>query len=126
MAEKLLMMALSPTMSEGTIARWRVAEGESFAAGQLLCEVETDKASMDYEAPKDARLLKILLPQGGRAAVGDPIAIIGAEGENIDALLAATATTAAAAPGGAAVETAPRSAANSAAGAAAGATPGTA
>ncbi|HUW41394.1 MAG TPA: dihydrolipoamide acetyltransferase family protein [Rectinemataceae bacterium] len=99
MAEKLFMMALSPTMSEGTIARWRVAEGEAFTAGQLLCEVETDKASMDYEAPKDARLLKILLPQGGRAAIGDPIAIVGAEGENIDALLAsADAPRAAAAP----------------------------
>jgi pyruvate dehydrogenase E2 component (dihydrolipoamide acetyltransferase) len=107
MAEKLLMIALSPTMSEGTIARWKVAEGEAFTAGQLLCEVETDKASMDYEAPKNARLLKILLPQGGKANIGDPIAIIGAEGENIDALLASTAAAASAASAAATIAAAP-------------------
>ncbi|MGA2546658.1 MAG: dihydrolipoamide acetyltransferase family protein [Rectinemataceae bacterium] len=82
MAEKLLMMALSPTMTEGTITKWKVAEGAAFKAGALLCEVETDKASMDYEAPKDAVLLKILLPEGGKAAVGDPIAVIGSAGED--------------------------------------------
>jgi pyruvate dehydrogenase E2 component (dihydrolipoamide acetyltransferase) len=82
MAEKLLMMALSPTMSEGVIAKWNIPEGASFKAGSLLCEVETDKASMDYEAPKDSVLLKIIVPAGGKAAVGDPIAIIGAAGED--------------------------------------------
>jgi pyruvate dehydrogenase E2 component (dihydrolipoamide acetyltransferase) len=92
MAERLLMMALSPTMSEGTIARWRVAEGQAFKAGALLCEVETDKASMDYEAPKDAVLLRIVLPEGGKAAVGDAIAIIGAAGEDPTPLLAPLAT----------------------------------
>ena len=51
MAERLLMMALSPTMSEGTIVAWKQAEGSAFTAGSVLCEVETDKASMDYEAP---------------------------------------------------------------------------
>jgi pyruvate dehydrogenase E2 component (dihydrolipoamide acetyltransferase) len=82
MAEKLLMMALSPTMTEGTITKWRVAEGAAFKAGELLCEVETDKASMDYEAPKDAVLLKILLSEGGKAAVGESIAVIGSAGED--------------------------------------------
>src|SRR5208337_1442921 len=82
MAEQLLMMALSPTMSEGTIAKWKVAEGFAFAAGSVLCEVETDKASMDYEAAKDAVLLKILVPEGGKAAVGDPIAVVGKAGED--------------------------------------------
>ena len=83
MAERLLMMALSPTMTEGVIAKWRAAEGASFEAGSVLCEVETDKASMDYEAPKGAVLLKVLVPEGGKAAVGDPIAVIGAAGEDV-------------------------------------------
>jgi pyruvate dehydrogenase E2 component (dihydrolipoamide acetyltransferase) len=84
LSERLLMMALSPTMAEGTIAKWKVAEGSAFKAGSLLCEVETDKASMDYEAPKDAFLLEILVPEGGKAAVGEPIAIIGSAGEKWD------------------------------------------
>jgi pyruvate dehydrogenase E2 component (dihydrolipoamide acetyltransferase) len=87
MAEKLLMMALSPTMEEGTIARWNVAESAAFKAGSVLCEVETDKASMDYEAPKDAVLLKIVVPEGGRAAVGQLIAVIGSAGEDPGPLL---------------------------------------
>jgi len=91
MAERLYMIALSPTMNEGTIARWKVAEGEAFTAGQVLCEVETDKASMDYEASKNAVLLKILLPQGGKANIGEAIAIVGAQGEDIGPLLSATA-----------------------------------
>jgi pyruvate dehydrogenase E2 component (dihydrolipoamide acetyltransferase) len=82
MAEKLLMIALSPTMTEGTITKWKKAEGESFTSGDLLCEVETDKASMDYEAPRKAVLLKIVVPQGGKASVGDTIAVIGKEGED--------------------------------------------
>jgi pyruvate dehydrogenase E2 component (dihydrolipoamide acetyltransferase) len=88
MAEKLYMIALSPTMTEGTLARWKVAEGQAFKAGSVLCEVETDKASMDYEAPKDGVLLKALLAEGGRAAVGEVIGILGKAGENPDALLA--------------------------------------
>jgi pyruvate dehydrogenase E2 component (dihydrolipoamide acetyltransferase) len=83
MAEKLLMIALSPTMTEGTIAKWKKTEGQAFVPGDLLCEVETDKASMDYEAPKNAVLLKIIVPEGGKAAVGDPIAVIGKSGEAI-------------------------------------------
>lgn len=91
MAEKLMMIALSPTMTEGTIAKWKKQEGQAFSPGDLLCEVETDKASMDYEAPKNAVLLKILVPEGGKAAVGDTIAVIGKAGENIDASLLASA-----------------------------------
>ena len=81
MSQKLMMIALSPTMTEGTIAAWKKNEGEAFAAGDLLCEVETDKASMDYEAPTSAVLLKILVPAGGKASVGQTIAIIGKAGE---------------------------------------------
>ena len=84
MAESLLMIALSPTMTEGSIARWKLKENDAFSSGDLLCEVETDKASMDYEAPKSAVLLKILVPEGGKAAVGQPIALIGKAGEKVD------------------------------------------
>jgi len=89
MAEFLQMIALSPTMEEGRIAKWNKEEGQSFASGDVLCEVETDKASMDYEAPKSAALLKIIVPAGQTVKVGAPIAIIGALGESVEALLAA-------------------------------------
>jgi len=82
MAEKLMMTALSPTMTEGTISKWNKVEGEAFSSGDLLCEVETDKASMDYEASKSAVLLKIVVPAGGKAGVGDLIAVIGKAGED--------------------------------------------
>ena len=91
MAEIIYMTALSPTMTEGTIARWKKSEGDGFVSGDLLLEVETDKASMDYEAPKSASLLKILLPAGGKAKVGDPIGIIGKKGEDIAELMASLA-----------------------------------
>jgi pyruvate dehydrogenase E2 component (dihydrolipoamide acetyltransferase) len=87
MAEKLPMLALSPTMDQGTIARWHVQEGESFGEDDVLCEVETDKASMDYESRDAGTLLKILVPEGGEAEVGQPIAIFGDEGEEIDDLV---------------------------------------
>ncbi len=76
-------------MNEGRIASWKVAEGASFSSGDVLCEVETDKASMDYEAPVSGVLLKILLPAGATAKVGEPIAIVGKEGEDISSLPAA-------------------------------------
>ncbi len=85
MAENLYMMALSPTMSEGTIARWLVAEGAPFGSGAVLCEVETDKATMDYEAPKAGVLLKVVIPAGGSASVGETIAVIGKAGEAVPA-----------------------------------------
>lgn len=82
MAEYIRMSALSPTMNEGRIASWKIAEGSSFSSGDVLCEVETDKASMDYEAPVSGTLLKILLPAGATARVGEPIAIAGRKGED--------------------------------------------
>jgi pyruvate dehydrogenase E2 component (dihydrolipoamide acetyltransferase) len=87
MAEKVLMIALSPTMEEGTIVRWNKKEGETVGSGDLLCEVETDKATMDYESPLEGTLLKVLVPEGGSAKVADPIAIMGEKGEDISALL---------------------------------------
>ncbi len=71
-------------MTEGSIARWKLKENDAFVSGDPLCEVETDKASMDYEAPKSGVLLKILVPEGGKATVGQPIAFIGKAGERVD------------------------------------------
>ena len=88
MPEKILMIALSPTMEMGTLARWRKKEGDTVASGDVLCEVETDKATMDYESSSEGTLLKILLPEGGQAKVGEPIAIVGKPGEDIAAILA--------------------------------------
>ncbi|GAB6189886.1 pyruvate dehydrogenase complex dihydrolipoamide acetyltransferase [Marinitoga arctica] len=87
MAEKLLMIALSPTMEKGTIINWIKKENESFTEGDVLCEVETDKTTMEYEAMEEGTLLKILVPEGGKAGVGEPIAIFGEPGEDISDLL---------------------------------------
>ena len=88
MPEKVLMLALSPTMETGTLARWRKKEGDTVKSGDVLCEVETDKATMDYESSAEGTLLKIVLPEGGQAKVGDTIAVIGKPGEDISAILA--------------------------------------
>lgn len=88
MAEKLLMLALSPTMDKAVIARWLKKEGEAVSNGDVVCEVETDKATMDYESMADGVLLKIVVPEGGEAAVGELIAVVGDEGEDISGLLA--------------------------------------
>ena len=88
MPEKILMIALSPTMETGTVARWRKKEGDTIASGDVLCEVETDKATMDYESSAEGTLLKILLPEGGQAKVGDVIAIVGKPGEDISGIVA--------------------------------------
>lgn len=88
MAEQLLMLALSPTMETAVIARWVKQEGDTVASGEVICEVETDKAVMEYESPSDGVLLKIVVPEGGRAAVGEPIGVIGEENEDISGLLA--------------------------------------
>ncbi|MFW5843240.1 MAG: dihydrolipoamide acetyltransferase family protein, partial [Spirochaetota bacterium] len=77
MAERVLMTALSPTMEEGQIVSWNKREGDSVSSGDVLCEVETDKATMDYEATQEGTILKIVIDQGNSAKVGDTIAIIG-------------------------------------------------
>jgi len=87
MAEKILMIALSPTMEAGVIARWNKKVGDKISTGDLLCEVETDKAAMDYESQGDGTLLKILVPDGARVKVGEPIAIMGGDGEDFSGLL---------------------------------------
>jgi len=91
MAEQVLMLALSPTMEEGTIITWHKKEGEAVAQSDIICEVETDKATMEYESVNEGTLLKILVPAGGQARVGDPIAVVGKPGEDIGSLVEAAA-----------------------------------
>jgi pyruvate dehydrogenase E2 component (dihydrolipoamide acetyltransferase) len=83
MSEELTMPRLSDTMEEGTIGRWLKREGESFHEGDVIAEIETDKATMDFQAYDDGTLLKILVADGESAALGAPIAIVGAEGEEV-------------------------------------------
>ncbi len=87
MAEKLIMLALSPTMETGTIVKWNKQEGDIVESGDVLCEVETDKATMEYESVNDGTLLKIVVPEGGQAGIGQAIAIVGEKGEDITELL---------------------------------------
>ncbi|MCA3267845.1 MAG: pyruvate dehydrogenase complex E1 component subunit beta [Azospirillum sp.] len=108
----VLMPALSPTMTEGKIARWLKAEGDAVKSGQVLCEIETDKATMEVEAVDEGTLAKILVPGGTEGVkVNQPIAVIAAEGESVSAASAPVAAAAAAAPVAApAVHAAPASA----------------
>jgi pyruvate dehydrogenase E2 component (dihydrolipoamide acetyltransferase) len=77
MATIMEMPKLSDTMQEGTIARWLKKEGEKVSAGNPIIEIETDKATMEYEAPTSGILLKILVGDGQKCALQDPIAVIG-------------------------------------------------
>jgi pyruvate dehydrogenase E2 component (dihydrolipoamide acetyltransferase) len=99
MATNILMPALSPTMTEGTLARWLKKEGEQVKAGDIIAEIETDKATMEVEAVDEGILGKILVP-GGTAAVkvNDVIAVLVEPGESADAAPAAKPASAAAAP----------------------------
>ncbi|MHA4808650.1 pyruvate dehydrogenase complex dihydrolipoamide acetyltransferase [Flavitalea flava] len=87
MAEVILMPRLSDTMTEGVIAAWHKKVGESVKKGDLLAEVETDKATMDLESYKDGTLLYTGTDKGGKILVNDLLAIIGAPGEDISALV---------------------------------------
>ena len=85
MAEQLTMPRLSDTMEQGTIGRWVKREGESFSEGDVIAEIETDKATMDFQAYADGTLLRILVGDGETAALGAPIAIVGQAGEQLPA-----------------------------------------
>ncbi|OLN94010.1 Pyruvate dehydrogenase complex protein X component, mitochondrial [Colletotrichum chlorophyti] len=81
------MPALSPTMTEGNIASWKVKEGESFSAGDVLLEIETDKATMDVEAQDDGVMFKITTGDGAKAVqVGTRIAVIAEPGDDLSSL----------------------------------------
>ncbi len=83
MPTEILMPALSPTMEEGKLAKWLVKEGDNVAAGDLLAEIETDKAVMEFEAVEDGIIGKLLVAEGAEAvAVNTPIALLLEEGES--------------------------------------------
>ncbi len=106
MAINILMPALSPTMEEGTLAKWLVKEGDTVKSGQVIAEIETDKATMEFEAVDEGRIGKILVPAGTAGVkVNVAIAVLVEDGEDLGASPAA-AKPAAAAPAPAAVVTA--------------------
>jgi pyruvate dehydrogenase E2 component (dihydrolipoamide acetyltransferase) len=83
---ELKMPALSPTMEEGTLAKWLVKEGDNVKSGDILAEIETDKATMEFEAVDEGKIAKILVPEGTDGVkVGAPIAIMAGEGEDASA-----------------------------------------
>src|SRR5262245_9455785 len=93
---KTLMPALSPTMTEGNLAKWLKAEGEAVKPGDVIAEIETDKATMEVEAIDEGTLGKILVPAGAQAIkVNEPIALLLTEGEDAGALAASAAPAAA-------------------------------
>jgi len=98
MTVQVLMPALSPTMTDGKLAKWLKKEGDAVESGDVLCEIETDKATMEVEAVEEGTLGKILVAEGSEGvAVNSPIAIILEEGEDASAITEA-ATAAPAAP----------------------------
>ena len=110
MAEVILMPRLSDTMTEGVVAAWHKNVGDTVKKGDLLAEIETDKATMELESYQDGVLLHIGTPRGGKLQVNDLLAIFGKAGEDVSALIAQN-TGAATAP--APIETAPASVAPS-------------
>ena len=87
---ELKMPALSPTMEEGTLAKWLVKEGDEVKSGDILAEIETDKATMEFEAVDEGTVARILVPEGSEGVkVGAPIAILAGEGEDAGAAASA-------------------------------------
>ena len=86
MATEVLMPALSPTMEEGTLAKWLVKEGDRVKSGQILAEIETDKATMEFEAVDEGIVGRILVAEGSAGVkVNTPIAVMVEEGESVSA-----------------------------------------
>ena len=101
MPTEILMPALSPTMEEGTLAKWLVKEGDTVASGDIMAEIETDKATMEFEAVDEGTIGKILIEEGSEGVkVNTPIAILLEDGESADDI--SDAAPAAAAPSAAA------------------------
>jgi len=97
-AEEVVMPRLSDTMERGTIARWLVHEGDPVHEGDVLAEIETDKATMELNAYAEGVLLRILVQDGEAAELGAPIAVIGAEGEDASGFSASPSNGASAEP----------------------------
>src|ERR671932_163711 len=120
MGVQILMPALSPTMTEGKLSRWLKKEGDKVKSGDVIAEIETDKATMEVEAVDEGTIAKILVPEGTQdVPVNDVIAVLAGEGEDVKAAgsakpsasatppKAAEAPPAAPAPAPAAAKTAP-------------------
>ncbi|UYP68961.1 pyruvate dehydrogenase complex dihydrolipoamide acetyltransferase [Thalassobacter stenotrophicus] len=111
MPTEILMPALSPTMEEGTLAKWLVKEGDTVSSGDLLAEIETDKATMEFEAVDDGVVGKILVAEGSEGVkVNTPIAVMLEDGESAEDIGAASAPAPAAAPAATPAEAAPAAA----------------
>src|ERR1035438_903727 len=92
MPTNILMPALSPTMEKGNLARWLKKEGDKIKSGDILAEIETDKATMEYEAVDEGTLAKIVVPEGTQdVVVNSVIAVLAAEGEDVKAAASGTA-----------------------------------
>ncbi|MFM6954511.1 MAG: biotin/lipoyl-containing protein, partial [Sphingobacteriaceae bacterium] len=111
MAEVVRMPKMSDTMTEGVIAKWHKKVGDKINSGDLVAEVETDKATMDFESFQEGTLLYVGIPEGQAAPVDSVIAVIGAPGEDYQALLGASAAPAAEKPAPVTSESAPVAAA---------------
>jgi len=107
MITRVVLAKLSPTMEEGTIVKWSKQEGDAIKVGDVLAEIETDKANMEMEALGAGVLRKVLVPAGGKAPIGTLIGVIADAGEDIAATLAEASKAAAAAPAPAAPAPAP-------------------
>src|SRR6476646_6610488 len=84
MPTNILMPALSPTMEKGNLARWLKKEGDSVKSGDVIAEIETDKATMEYEAVDEGTLAKIVVPEGTQdVPVNQVIAVLAGEGEDV-------------------------------------------
>ncbi len=91
---EILMPALSPTMTEGKLAKWLKKEGDKVKSGDLIAEIETDKATMEFEAVDEGRIGKILIAEGTEGvAVNKPIAILLEDGETMSDVKASPAKT---------------------------------
>jgi pyruvate dehydrogenase E2 component (dihydrolipoamide acetyltransferase) len=92
MPTNILMPALSPTMEKGNLAKWLKKEGDKIKSGDVIAEIETDKATMEYEAVDDGTLAKIVVPEGTQdVAVNSLIAVLANEGEDVKAAASASA-----------------------------------
>src|SRR5689334_23408896 len=92
MPTNILMPALSPTMEKGNLAKWLKKEGDTVKSGDVIAEIETDKATMEYEAVDEGTLAKIVVPEGTQdVAVNAVIAVMAAEGEDVKAAASAKA-----------------------------------
>src|SRR5437763_4803298 len=104
MASIITMPKLSPTMEEGTLAKWTKKEGDKINPGDVIAEVETDKANMDFPLEDEGTLLKLLVKEGETVKLGAPVAVLGEPGESVEEALAAAGAPASAAPEPADVE----------------------